>query len=233
MFRRVGLRFLTVLLFPLLQVSVLFAGITNGTFDSDDPIEGWHYQWSAINGDYEDHLQRAGSTGVLMQGFDESFTGLFQAFSVESGCQYLTFDLRFEFEKFSETEYFTAGLFDPSDVPNLDDEFIPSNAARYYSMNTKKLDREIYSSGVIVEAIEDYFDETGITPSYSIRRIFMPVLPGEMKIWFGLTGWDPDLSATAVVDQVELTGNCVPEPTTMTLGLIGVGIVGVIRKRIR
>lgn len=233
MFRRVGLSLLTVLMFPLFQGDALFADIINGQFNSSDPVEGWHYQWTSVNGEFEDHLTRAGSTGVLMNGFDESFTGLFQTFSVESGKNYLQFDLKFEFEKFSETEYFTAGLFDPSDDPDMNGEFIPSNATQFYSMSTQKLDREIFSSGVVVDIIEDYFDETGVTPNYSIRRILLPVLSGDTKIWFGLTGWDWDLSATAVIDQVDLTVNSVPVPTTMTLGLIGVGVVGAIRKKIR
>lgn len=231
MFRRIGLSWLIVSMCSLLQGATLFAGITNGTFDSTDPDEGWHYQWYSNNGEFGDHITQAGSSGALMQGFDESFTDLFQSFSAEPGSGYLQFDLRFEFGNLSETEYFTACILEPSAVPDMDGHFIPSNALEYYSINTKATDREdVSSSDVHIQMIGGDYSYDSITKQYfSIRNIQIPVVPGDYKIWFGLTGWDPDVSATAIINNVTLTA--VPEPATMTLGLIGVAVVGAARRR--
>jgi hypothetical protein len=62
-------------------------------------------------------------------------------------------------------------------------------------------------------------------------RVLIPVsdLWVNPTVWFGITSIDYNVAATAMIDNVAI----VPEPATMTLGLIGVAVVGAVRRRMR
>jgi hypothetical protein len=237
MFCRIGLTLLVMCACAILQGTTLFAGITNGTFqgyDSDPRLDPWKFSASSIDGGY---LVPAGDTGVLMNQAIGGITYIFQDFTADSG-NYLQFDLKFEFGAFTlETGHFTACLMEPGTDPVLDDNFIPSNAQQFYSINTRITDREHSSSDVQVQMIGgDYNFDDDTDLYYSIRRIRIPLVPGSYsEIWFGLSEFEfDDIYTAATLDNVnEIELSTVPEPATMTLGLIGVGAVGAIRRRMR
>jgi MYXO-CTERM domain-containing protein len=221
----------------ILQGIPAFGGISNGTFQGYDSVprwDPWKFSASSIAGG---NLVPAGDTGVLMNQAIGGITYIYQNFTADSG-NYLQFDLKFEFGAFTlETGHFTACLMDPGTIPVLDDNFIPSNAQQFYSINTRITDREHSSSDVQVQMIGgDYNFDDDTDLYYSIRRIRIPLVTGSYsKIWFGLSEFEFDDTYTAAtldnVDDIELS--TVPEPTAMTLGLIGLGAVGAIRRRMR
>jgi hypothetical protein len=255
MFRGIGLILLVMCACALLQGETLFAGIVNGTFqgyDPDNPATSWE-PWRSSQDVIGERVfpNPFGTTGALMQGNQSTgLTDLYQDFHVDPLYGTLQFDLRFDFGPSFETEHFTACLLPSNQGPNwtetnqdgtpkANSSFIPTNAIYYYTMNTVldsggKPQEDFSTSGVRV--LDDFsFDGTYIVGNniewnYSTRRIQFSVTPNsDMRIWFGLTEWDPQIDATAIIDNVTV----VPEPATMTLGLIGVGIVGAARRKNR
>lgn len=225
MFRRVGLSLLTAMMFALLQGTVLFAGITNGFFDQDLSI-GWTYS--------EDNINHVGGSAVIQK--TEGGVTFLQQDGI-SGPGMLSFDLRYEFGDFTETIYFNAMVFNGTSMPN-DNPFV------FYSISTE-LDLVLKYKSIETTAndtieVVNLGDGKDLYPDnkvvyWSIRHISVPVLStwGDFTLRFEVTDYDTDpITVTATLDNVELT-TTVPEPATMTLGLIGVGIVGAIRKRIR
>ncbi|NLH16749.1 MAG: PEP-CTERM sorting domain-containing protein [Phycisphaerae bacterium] len=232
MFRRVGLSLLTAMMFALLQGTVLFAGITNGFFD--DPA-GWDSDWT-----HDDAVVDGADYGYPFTAFIPESEGstlfLSQCFSIASNESALRFDLTFLYDSPTETDYLRAYLFKEDGSPI---EEIPKNSdGSFYWISTSQSHHESAASNVTVTNLGDFppdpFDP--LSSYRSVRTISVPVSSdwdwGLTKIRFELTGHEDFVVSAAVIDNVELT-TTVPEPTTMTLGLIGVGIVGAIRKRLR
>jgi hypothetical protein len=231
MYRGIGLSLLVMGAGALLQGATLFAGITNGTFD--DPVNGWDYGWT-INGEVNEGGAGYGHPqSALIPGSEGLTNVLFQQFSIGTNESALRFDLTFEFDSLSETDYFKAYLFEwNSPVLPLDPVGTP-----FYWISTSGLGSHEYNaSNVNVLNLGDFLSSDPSIPNRYIRTITAPITSGwtQAVIWFELVGEEelypnPAVAGNAFVSNVEVTA--VPEPATMTLGLIGVAMVGAARRK--
>jgi hypothetical protein len=228
MFRSIGLSLLIMCAFALLQGATLFAGITNGSFANglsdwtytvylDDDGQPATYQdvFSDISlgGPYHQHV-------AVLNEPAEGNVFLWQSFSVESNVSAIQFDMKFIFQGESETDYFNAYFFQTPLVMGN------PPVSPFYSIGT---DFDVVKLTIV--------DQQMLPNQDGWRRITLPITPstGLFTLYFEMTGIDiaEDKATTLIdnVDDVELT--TVPEPAAMTLGLIGVAVVGAVRRRMR
>jgi hypothetical protein len=231
MFRRIGLTLLVVCVCAILPGATLFAGITNGTFQGydSDPLNCW-IPWDFPSAAITDQLIPAGLTGAKMYETEDGMTYLSQSFNIEHGYGILQFDLKFEHIGGGDTEFFFVSLSDSgtpvsgslshNDTVIPEDDKLPQNI--YYSYR-------VGSDGTIAHALGVEHPEPEFLGEWG--RVLIPVsdLWVNPTVWFGITSIDYNVAATAMIDNVAI----VPEPATMTLGLIGVAVVGAVRRRMR
>ncbi len=228
MFRGIGFILLVMCVCTLLQGATLFAGITNGTFD--DPVNGWDYGWT-INGEVNEGAGYGYPQSALIPGSEGLTNVLLQQFPIGTNESALRFDLTFEFDSLSETDYFKAYLFEWNSA------VLPSSpvGTPFYWISTSGLGSHEYNApNVNVQNLGDFLSSDPLIPNRYIRTITAPITSGwtQAVIWFELVGEEGDeATGNAFVGNVELTA--VPEPATMTLGLIGVAVVGAVRRRMR
>ncbi len=232
MFRWTGMATFVFAVAIGLYVPSAEAGIMNGDFEAP---EGWDYAWSHSD-NVEDSDPYPVPNGAIIHETDGGISYLSQAFTIDPGETSLRFNLRFEYEGISETEYFYAFLFqkpgfNPETTP---DALLLDGHEPFYTVGSNEL--ETVQSGVQVSSVEgwqwEWMDESEkLGHGWKDMIISIPVSSGDdFVLWFALTSTDPDIFANATLDTIELHHN-VPEPTSMILGALGVGLVGVFRRR--
>jgi len=223
MFRGIGLSLLIIGSCALLQGATLFAGITNGDFSQGSA--GWTYSVDSGNVNFYNET-------AIIQKTEGDVTFLQQ--DGISGSGTLSFDLKYEFGDFTETIYFNAMIFNGTPLPS-------NQPFKFYSISTEVdpilsyKSIESYANDVDVVNLGDgKIEDSGAVMYWSIRHISVPVSSdwGIFTLRYEVTDFNTDpITVAATVDNVALT--TVPEPATMTLALIGVAVVGAIRRRMR
>jgi hypothetical protein len=227
MFRRISLCLVIFSLCTFLPAETLFAGITNGDFSQGS--YGWHSEDDLFN-----NINFPGVSAQIQK--TEGWVTFLQQDAI-TGAGNLEFDLKYEFGDFTETIWFNAIILNRSNI-------VSDPGFTFYSISTE-VDRtstppyksfEHYPSVVNVEGLDQngqyVLDED--LRYWSIRHISVPVDGGwgSFSLRFEVTDFDGDpIGAIATINNVELT--TVPEPATMTLGLIGMSMVAAARRKNR
>jgi hypothetical protein len=222
MFRGIALSLLVMCACALLQGATLFAGITNGDFSDD--LNGWDYTFDNV-------ILFDGKAALQYSEGQESILSQSHISSSSSGTYYLRFNVQFEYN-ISETNYFYAALYDSDGNPygSYNSSYVDLEhgfTTPYFYMMGTDLDEDWNTSSVTVNTVGNPI--TGLK-SISLQ-IDGPLNDATLKFkWTDYPEEQIRFLAVGLVDNVELT-TTVPEPATMTLGLIGMGIVGAARRR--
>jgi hypothetical protein len=220
MFRSIGLSLLIMCVFALLQGTTLFAGITNGDFEQDLSV-GWTFTDNVIVFDgVASLIQTAIYTegGVLDEGLET--TKMYQVFTNDIGANFLRFDVKFEYIP-TETNYFSATLIYP-DNPT---------GSYFYRKGTDGSTATDFGASISDSLELSGFKTVKVPISMSlVDATLLFEWTGNYEVLYDENN-DPT-SAIALIDNVEIL-KVVPEPATMTLGLIGVAAVGAVRRRMR
>ncbi len=195
-----------VMLIQVLPALTAFAGLTNGDFSAG--LSGWTTSGIVFYNDVNE-------LAVLIEITDQPglSSTLSQEFVIPSMAMELSFDVSMGQYDDAETDVFTAALYMSSTdltplisySPDVDEFFYMDNEGETHTYGT--------------------FD--GMTARLDVSAF----RDSNAYLVFGLLGSDDSLFTAVELDNVNISISTIPAPSALMLGFIGIGLVGIIRRK--
>jgi hypothetical protein len=205
----------------LFLTSVASAVPTNGTFNPEDGLDGWTVVPPEVEGT---SITNNGGYALFREPLDYSPISLeSEVFTLPAGSFVLSFDRIFDFNGGSPgTDSFTASLLNADTLDPLtvypSDPYDPG-ITWFYSIDTTGAELIDPSAGSVNDIGGKWWR---VTFNFSLLE------ETDVLLAFDFFSQDDEVTTIVSLDNVKV--NVIPAPAALLLGLIGAGLVGLLRR---